>query len=719
MSGETAQGRKPATGDVLGALTATAILLPQAMAFGVTLFAIAGADAATGAYAGLISTAALCLMSGLVGGAPGVISAPTGPALVLLTSALTALAAHGLGGAQLLLGLAMVVVLAGVMQFVIGLAGGGKLIKYIPSPVVSGFMTGSSILMIKSQWKAVTGAGVDELWMSWRWLPAAAALVTIVVMRLAPRFAPRVPAPIAGLVLGTLAFHALAAVHGGTPPPAWLIGRLAGLQRDAIGLPLAGLDALPYAVMLPTAAALAVLSALNTLLAAVIADAVTGLRHNARQALMGQGVGMIASALVGGIGGSGTTAATVIAVKSGGARWVAGLVGALFLFLTAFAGGLGSVLPIGALAGVIIAVAINVADRDILAWARQGRTRQDAMIALLVTFITVFYNLVAAVGVGVAIAILMFIREQIAQPVVTRRSNAREARSIKARPEGERALLDEHGERIVLFELRGNLFFGTTDRLIDEVGPALNGPNWVILHLRKVTHIDLTAVKLLQQIANRLHEHGGLLLFCELHEEAGVGEDFADTLRLISDQRANAPVLTFNGRDEALEFAEDALLDALHHEHTRIDDAVALRDNAIARYLSDAAVETLVAHLIPRHLERGAALFNEGETGDELYLVTRGQVEIQLRTTAHHHKRLAIYGAGSFFGELALLKEGPRAANAVAAAPTDLLVLPVAVFSRLKREQPALAIDLLTAICDTLVNNQRWSTRELQRLSEW
>ena len=719
MNAEPAPSMRPAPGDLWGALTATAILLPQAMAFGVTLFALAGADAATGAYAGLVTTAALCLMSGLIGGAPGVISAPTGPALVLLTSALAALAAQGMSGAQLLVGLAMVVVLAGVLQFLIGLSGGGKLIKYIPSPVVSGFMTGSAILMIKSQVKAMTGAGADELWLSWRWLPAVAALVTIAAVRLVPRFAPRVPGPIAGLVLGTLAFHALVALHGGTAPAAWLIGALAGFQRDAIGLPLAALASLPYAVMLPTAAALAVLSALNTLLAAVIADASTGLRHHARQALMGQGIGMITSALMGGIGGSGTTAATVIAVKSGGTRWVAATVGALFLLLTAFAGGLGSLLPIGALAGVIIAVAFNVADWDILAWVRQRRTRQDAMIAGLVTLITVFYNLVAAVGVGVAIAILLFIREQIAQPVVSRRSSARETRSIKARPEAERVLLDEHGERIVLFELRGNLFFGTTDRLIDELGPALNGPNWVILHLRKVTHIDLTAIKLLQQVANRLHEHGGLLVFCELHQEAGVGEDFADALRLISDKRSNAPVRTFNGRDEALEFAENALLESLSFQRTHIEDAVALASNSIARYLNSAQVESLLRQLEPRHFELGAQLFAEGQLGDELYLVMRGQVEIQLRTTAHHYKRLAVYGAGSFFGELALLKQGPRAAHAVIAAPSDILVLSMPAFERIKQQQPALAIALLTAICDVLVNNQRWSTRELQRLSEW
>ena len=129
MNAEPAHSLRPAPGDLWGALTATAILLPQAMAFGVTLFALAGADAATGAYAGLVTTAALCLMSGLIGGAPGVISAPTGPALVLLTSALAALSAHGLQAPQLLVGLAMVVVLAGALQFLIGLSGGGKLIK--------------------------------------------------------------------------------------------------------------------------------------------------------------------------------------------------------------------------------------------------------------------------------------------------------------------------------------------------------------------------------------------------------------------------------------------------------------------------------------------------------------------------------------------------------------------------------------------------------------
>ncbi|MGE0861377.1 MAG: SLC26A/SulP transporter family protein [Gammaproteobacteria bacterium] len=710
---------RPTAGDAWGALAATAILLPQAMAFGVTLFTASGADAASGAYAGLVTTAALCLLSGLFGGAPGVISAPTGPALVLLGSAAAALSAAGLRGSDLLLGIAAVVMAAGALQFAIGLAGGGKLVKYIPSSVISGFMTGSAILMIKSQVKALGAHGLDAAWSGWRWLPAAVALVTIVGVKLAPRLLPRLPGPIAGLALGTLAFHALVALHGGPPPAAWLIGRLAGFRTDSLGLPLDGLAALPWTLILPSAAALAVLAALNTLLAAVIADASTGLRHDARRALMGGGLGLVASALAGGIGGSGTTGATVIAVHSGGTRWVAALIGALFLLLTAFAGDAGRVLPIGALAGVIIAVALDIADRDILAWARRGGTRQEAMIAVLVTVITVGYDLITAIGAGVAIAILLFIREQVSAPIVARRSTAREVRSLRARPESERLLIEQHGERIVLFELRGNLFFGTADRLMDELGAALAGPNWVVLHLRKVTAIDLTAIKLLQQIANRLQDAGGELVFCELHAEAGIGESFEDALRAVSDRLAKRPVRTFNGRDEALEYAEDALLDALQHAHAHGDSRVAFAANAIARHLSPAQVANLEARLTTQTLAAGATLFAEGEPGEELYIVIRGRVEILLRTSAHHHKRLAVYGAGSFFGELALLKRGPRAGLAVATQDSELLALSRETFERLKQDDPALAIALLTALCETLVNIQRWSTRELQRLSEW
>lgn len=712
-------GSAPRAGDLWGGLAAAAIVLPQAMAFGVTLFAIAGLDASAGAYTGLVGSAMLCLASGFAGGTRGLVSAPTGPTLVLLGSALGGLVASGLDAAGIALGLAVTVALTGLLQVVIGASGGGRLIKYIPFPVVSGFMTGAAILMILSQVEPLTGTATDAAWSGWAWLPALAALATIAGTRLAPRFAPRVPGPIAGLVLGTAVFHALAALHPGAPPAAWMIGAVPGFSGLPVGFEPALLGALPWAVIVPAATALAVLASLDTLLTAVVADVATGRRHDSRRELIGQGAGQLAAAAFGGMAGAGTTAATVIAIKSGGGRWVGVAAGVVFLLLTGFAGDAGQLLPIGALAGVILAVAIDVADLDILTWARDGRTRQDAAIAVLVTLITVLYDLMIAVGVGVAIAVLLFIREQITAPVVHRRSTAAQTRSIRSRAERERELLEAHGTRIIVYELRGNLFFGTADRLIDELADDLDGPNQVILDLRKVARIDLTAVRFLEQIANRLAEHGGMLLFCELHAGTGIAGSVAEVFRRTSRQGGSAPVLTFNGRDEALEYAEDALLEALGASPALRAERVPLSDNALTRRLTPAQLEMLGGQLRTRDVAAGDYLFRAGDESDELYLVLRGRIEIRLATTTHHYKRLAVYAPGSFFGELGLLKRGARAADAIAATEATCSVLEHAVFARFAAEDPALAIALLSALCDSLVANQRWSTRELQRLSEW
>ncbi|MEQ8496555.1 MAG: cyclic nucleotide-binding domain-containing protein, partial [Gammaproteobacteria bacterium] len=262
-------------------------------------------------------------------------------------------------------------------------------------------------------------------------------------------------------------------------------------------------------------------------------------------------------------------------------------------------------------------------------------------------------------------------------------------------------------------------FFGTADRLIDELARDLAGPNWVILHLRKVTRIDLTALRFLEQIARRLAAHGGTLLFCELHAGTGVAGSVAETLQRTSHRGAAPPVLTFNGRDEALEHAENALLADLGQAPSAHAVGVPLADNALARRLDGAQRERFAARLRERRLAAGEAVFRAGDDSDELYLVTHGRIEVRLATTAHHYKRLAVYAPGSFFGELALLKRGRRAADAIAAVDSTCLVLERAAFDDIEAREPALAIALLGALCDSLVANQRWSTRELQRLSEW
>lgn len=696
-------------------MAAAAVLLPQAMAFGVALFSPAGVSPADGAYAGLLGTALLCIATGLFGGTRGLISSPTGPTLVLLSGALVALTKAGLENTRLLLALALIMILTGLFQFAIGVSGGGRLIKYIPYPVVSGFMMGSAILMIESQIGALSGAGADGVWAAWYWLPASAAFATIGAALIASRRFDWLPGPIAGLVAGTLLVHLVAAAKHAALPEAWMIGRLPAVQAAAYEGSVSVMAALPWTVIVPAALALAVLASLDTLLTAVVADVASGARHDSRRELMGQGVGQIATGLFGGMAGAGTTAATVVAIKSGGCRWVALAAGVSFLALISVAGGVGSLLPLAVLAGIIIYVAIGMVDKDIVHWVRRRRTRMDAAIALLVAAITVFYDLMAAVGVGVAIAVVLFIRSEIKSPVVHRRSTGRQVRSIRRRSEDENQLLDLYGDRIVFYELRGNLFFATADRLFAEMIDDLDQPNWVIVHMRRVAQIDFTAIRFLHQIASRLEASGGQLLFCNVHRRLGVGKNMQDALDQVG---ARHQVLTFNGKDEALEFAEDALLQSVEYAPTRVGDAVPLERNELCRYLEASDIDPLRAVSRERSLTRGDILFAQGEHGEEMFIVTRGQVDIRLPTTAHHYKRLASCGPGSFFGELTLLKPGPRAADAVATGDADLLVLDRAGLDHLQEQSPLVASNLLRALCEIQVSRLRWSSFELQRLSE-
>lgn len=706
-------------GDMWGGMAASAVVLPQAMAFGVALYAPGGFNASQGAIAGLLGAAILCLVSGLFGGTRGLISAPTGPTLVLLGGAVASLLQAGLDSEGLLLNLAVLMICTGLFQIIIGLTGGGKLIKYIPYPVISGFLTGSAILMIMSQIQPLSGEGVSEDWEAWRWLPLATAVVTLLATSLGPKLVTRVPGTIAGLLCGSLVFHVLAMMNPADLPSEWMIGQLPELNNLGLAINRDILQTLSWNIIIPAAMALAILTSLDTLLTAVIADVTTGNRHNAGLEMVGQGVGQILTSLSGGMAAAGTTGATIVAVKSGGRRWPGVFAGITFFLLILVGRDAGSVLPISVLAGIILAVSLHMIDLDILAWLKRSRTRQDAIVAILVTAVTVAYDLMVAVGLGVVIAIILFIRAQIHASVVHRRSNGRQIRCVRSRTRDEREILDQHGERIVLYELRGNLFFATADALLESLSGDLDGPNFVILHMRRVQQVDLTAIKYLQQIAARLQKNGGVLIFCNVHKGIGIGKRMAKTFRKRSIHDPDLHVLTFNGKDEALEYAEDALLMEQDMEVTKFHDNVPLAKSDLCRDLGEEAVKNLENVIESIVLETNEKLFRAGDHGDALYIVINGQVDIRLPTTKHHYKRLASCNPGSYFGELSLLKPGPRVADAVAMHKTGVCMLNVAGFNKLTEQYPDTAIQLLHTLASIGVEHLRWSTREIQRLSEW
>lgn len=709
--------QRPAAGDLWGGLAAAAVVLPQAMAFGVTLLAALGLPAASGALCGLLAAGLLCLSSGLSGATRGLISSPTGPLLILLGGTLQALAAQGVQGAALLAALAALVMLSGLFQILIGLSGGGRLIKYIPYPVISGFMSGSAILMLLSQRQPLAAPVLQHS--SLAWLPATTAAVTALAMWLLPKYFTRIPGTIAGLAAGTAFYHAVATMVAAPLPATWVIGAVPALSTLQLPLQAGNLAALPWPVLLPAALALAVLGSLNTLIDAVIADVATSSRHHARRELVAQGVGNLLAGAVGGMAASGTTGATLVAIGSGGARWAAAVAAAVLLLLLLVGGQAGTLLPVSVLGGIILFVAIRMLDRDILAWLRQRQTRADAGIAILVTLVTVFHDMVAAVAVGVAIAIVLFIRSQVLASVVHLRSTGQQLRSVRKRSEAHNRLLDQHGAAIVLYELRGNLIFATTDALLDRISGDLDSSRYLILHLRRVQQIDLTAARLLQQLANRLQQHGGQLLVCNLHHEIGLGELAEKALREFSHTAAPVPILTFNGKDEALEHAENGLLQSLGEHSGSAGTRKALGETDLCQKMTAAELAPLQRVLKPHQLQAGTLLFESGAAGDSLFLVLHGEIEIRLPTTRHHYKRLAACQAGTYFGELALLSPGPRVATAIALQASELLELDAEGLAQLRRDSPHTAIRLLMTLARIEVEHLRWTTRELAHLSEW
>jgi SulP family sulfate permease len=237
--------------------------------------------------------------------------------------------------------------------------------------------------------------------------------------------------------------------------------------------------------------------------------------------------------------------------------------------------------------------------------------------------------------------------------------------------------------------------------------------------MRRVLQIDLTAIKLIQQIASRLQKNGGTLIFCNVYKEIGIGKKVKKALQKASSTDIHLQIMTFNGKDEALEFAEDSLLEELGNKPTLFNDDVPLENNDLCHALSSDDLKNIKDVISTRQLNSGEIVFSKGDPGDEIYLVCSGQIAIRLPTTMHHYKRLATCRPGSFFGELALLNPGPRVADAIATHETKLFVLNREGLDTLGKTFPGTAINLLMTLAKIQVNYLRWSTSELQHLSEW
>jgi SulP family sulfate permease len=721
-------------GDFWGGLAAMLVALPAAIAFGVTIYAPLGASA-QGALAGLLGAVALGLLAAALGGAPRLISAPCAPAAAVLAAFAVETLQAGHDAVTAMLMITLLGLMAGALQVLFGVLRLGRLIGYMPYPVVSGYLSGVGLIIIASQIPKLLGAP-GKLWQAlaapaaWNAPGIAVGLVTVAVMLGAPRYVRRVPAAILGLLAGVGAYFALAA-FGMVPASAagnpLVVGPLAidngdggflaallGRWRAAGAL---GLDTLLLLAF--PALTLAGLLSIDTLKTCLVLDAMTRSRHDSNRELIGQGVANLGAAAIGGMPGAGTMGATLVNLSSGGATRLSGIFEGTFALLAVLLlGGLIAWVPVAALAAILIVIGVRMIDRQSLHFLRARATLLDFAVILAVVVTALSVGLIAASFVGIVLAILLFVREQIGGSVVRRKLVGNQSFSKRVRTQAEMEILLARGDCAAICELQGSLFFGTTNQLYLALEPELKTCRYLILDLRRVQTVDVTAAHMLEQVRDMLAERDGRLILAQIPQKLPSGRDirrYLEEVGLIDAAGADGPVRVFDEIDAAQEWVEDRVIAAAALE-LAAETELALADIELFRGRKAQTLAALEQHMEQRRYAAGERIFARGDTGDELFLIRRGAVRILLPIDAQLTHHLGTFGRGAFFGEMAFLDGEPRSADAVAFSDVDLYVLSRQTFDAFAEEHKKIALAVMEGIASVLASRLRYTNAELRAL---
>ena len=487
-------------GDFTGGLTAGIVALPLALALGVA--------SGLGPMAGLYGAIAVGFFAALFGGTPAQISGPTGPMVVVLAGLFASLS----GDASLIF---TAVILAGIFQIVFGVLGVGQYIRLVPYPVISGFMSGIGAIIIILQIGRVLGheppgGTIGAL----TYLPTALADIDFATLALGlgtlviaykwpPQLGKYVPGALAALIIGTLVSLALSVPILGDIPT--------GLP--SLHLPV--FDQSKALLILEAAFILAVLGAIDSLLTSLVADNMTRTRHDSNKELIGQGIGNTFAGLIGGIAGAGATMRTVVNIRSGGKYNISGMVHALVLLAIVLGlSPLAAQIPHAVLAGILVKVGLDIIDWSYLKRAHKG-PRWDFGLMIMVLALTVFVDLITAVGVGVVFAALAYVK-QIAQLQIE---------ELKKIPESlndpkENELLESLKDKVSIFSFGGPLSFGAAADLGHHVRERVKpGSKVTILDFSRVPLMDVSAAMAVDTVTSDALAAGRQLVICGANAE--------------------------------------------------------------------------------------------------------------------------------------------------------------------------------------------------------
>ena len=726
---------RPDLGDFWGGLAAMMVALPSSIAFGVVMLSAASPSlAGAGAMAGIVGAAALGLVAPLVSRNPGFVSAPCAPAAAVLSGIAAELAhQNGLPIPRVLTLLALTALGSAVLQVIYGALRAGRIIKYIPYQVVTGYMSGVAVIIAMAQIPKLLGieqgkhllpalVSVNE----WRWPAVIVGVLTIVAMVVSPRLTRLVPGAILGLGTGVATYGVLALVRpelrtlSGNSLIIGSIQTMGGFvdaisERSALILTISPAD---LALVAGPALTLSVLLSIDTLKTGVVLDAMTGSRHNSNRELVAQGTANLGSFLVGGMPGAGGMGPTLVNVTSGArTAWSGVIEGALVVLGFLLLGKFMAWVPLAALAGILLVIAWRMFDFRMFRLLLLPSTRLDFIVIAAVVVVAEAVGLIQASLVGVFLAILLFIRNQMRGSVILRKLDLRSTRSKLRRSPEEMSLLDEHGHEAILVQLGNDLFFGTTDQLFSELDGDLQERRMILFDFRRVTSMDYTAVQLFMQMHQRLRERGDHVMFSGMPSRLSHRLDivrYLEQLRLVG----SGGIPIFETRHGALEWMEEQVLERAGWIRAESAPPLPLSEIGVFRNIDAALLSELEPYMRTVAIAPGEKVFSAGDRADDIYFVRRGRIDVLLPLGGGKRHHIATFSRADFFGEMAFLDRGARSADAEAATPSDLYVLSRYDFDILTENDEKLAAAMFGALALTIARRLRLADAEIQALEE-
>jgi SulP family sulfate permease len=526
-------------GDIFGGITAGVVALPLALAMGVA--------SGLGPMAGLYGAIFVGFFAALFGGTESQISGPTGPMTVVVAGVVASIAVHPdlSGNTELIF---TTIILAGVIQILLGLFKFGDYIRLVPYPVISGFMSGIGGIIIILQLSPLLGHDTAAGTLAaLRYVPEAlsdinyyalllGALTLLIALKWPAKLARFIPGPLAALIIGTL----LSLLLGGVP----IIGAI------PTGLPSMHIPTLSqesFFIIAEAAFVLAILGAIDSLLTSLVADNMTRTRHESNRELVGQGIGNAVAGLFGGAPGAGATMRTVVNIRTGGKTRISGMVHALLLLAVVLGlGPLASYIPHAVLAGILVKVGIDIIDWSYLKNSHRG-PRWDLLLMILVVALTIFVDLMTAVAAGVILASIAFVR-QVANQQMERLKEAHLVRHTAS--EREREIMDQAGEKLTVFDFSGPLSFGAAADLGHHARSIFEGGSQaIILDFSRVPFLDVSAALAVETIANDAMQSERKLFLC------GANDEVKNVLSALNADQHLQQSNIFESRQQALEAA--------------------------------------------------------------------------------------------------------------------------------------------------------------------